>query len=82
MREWFELAGLVLKVSIILQVFAIGLGTTWHDATYLFRQPRLLSHSSHGSGSALYEMAAAGSYLRTATDCLDTTQRYLYLRLY
>jgi BASS family bile acid:Na+ symporter len=26
-------------------VFAIGLGTTWQDATYLFRRPRLLGNS-------------------------------------
>ena len=28
-----------------MQVFAIGLGTTWHDAVYLFRRPRLLANS-------------------------------------
>jgi bile acid:Na+ symporter, BASS family len=45
MQELFQIAGLALKISIIVQVFAIGLGTTWHDATYLFRQPRLLLNS-------------------------------------
>ena len=45
MQELFQIAGLVLKISIIIQVFAIGLGTTWHDATYLFRKPKLLLSS-------------------------------------
>ena len=36
MQEWFKLAVLALKVSVLIQVFAIGLGTTWYDATYLF----------------------------------------------
>ena len=34
-----------MQVSVIAQVFAIGLGTTWQDATYLFRRPRLLVNS-------------------------------------
>ena len=45
MQDWFKLAALVLQVSVIAQVFAIGLGTTWQDATYLFRCPRLLGNS-------------------------------------
>jgi bile acid:Na+ symporter, BASS family len=45
MQQLFEIAGLVLKISIVMQVFAIGLGATWHDATYLFRQPKLLFNS-------------------------------------
>ena len=45
MQELFKLAVLVLKVSVFMQVVAIGLGTTWHDATYLFRRPRLLVNS-------------------------------------
>lgn len=45
MQELFQIAGLVLKISIIIQVFAIGLGTTWQDATYLFRRPGLLLNS-------------------------------------
>lgn len=45
MQEWLKLTVLVLKVSILLQVFAIGLGTTLDDATYLFRRPRLLINS-------------------------------------
>jgi bile acid:Na+ symporter, BASS family len=45
MQEWFKLAVLVLKVSVLMQVVAIGLGTTWEDATYLFRRPRLLANS-------------------------------------
>jgi len=45
MQNWFKLAALVLQISIIAQVFAIGLGTTWRDATYLFRCPRLLWNS-------------------------------------
>ncbi len=39
------LAGLALKASIFLQVFALGLGATWRDATYFFRSPRLLLNS-------------------------------------
>jgi BASS family bile acid:Na+ symporter len=45
MQEWAKLAVLALKVSILLQVAAIGLGTTWQDATYLFRRPVLLVNS-------------------------------------
>ena len=45
MHELFQLTGLVLKTSVILQVLAIGLGASWHDATYLFRRPRLLWNS-------------------------------------
>jgi len=45
MEEWFRIAGLVLKVSIVMQVIAVGLGTTWEDTTYLFRRPRLLVNS-------------------------------------
>ena len=45
MQELFQIAGLTLKISIIIQVFAIGLGTNRRDATYLFRQPRLLLNS-------------------------------------
>lgn len=45
MQEWFKLAVLALKVSVLIQVFAIGLGTTWYDATYLFRRSRLLMNS-------------------------------------
>jgi BASS family bile acid:Na+ symporter len=45
MEEWFRIAGLALKVSIVVQVFAVGLGTTWEDTTYLFRRPRLLVNS-------------------------------------
>jgi BASS family bile acid:Na+ symporter len=45
MQELFQIAGLVLKISIMMQVFAIGLGTTWQDATHLFRRPKLLVNS-------------------------------------
>jgi BASS family bile acid:Na+ symporter len=45
MQEWFKLAVLALKISILMQVFAVGLGTTWQDASYLFRRPRLLVNS-------------------------------------
>ena len=45
MQEWFKLAVLALKISILMQVFAVGLGTTWQDASYLFRSPRLLVNS-------------------------------------
>ncbi len=39
MQELFQIAGLTLKISIIIQVFAIGLGTNRRD------QPRLLLNS-------------------------------------
>jgi bile acid:Na+ symporter, BASS family len=45
MPQWFALAVLALKVSIPMQVFAIGLGSDWRDAVYLFRRPRLLARS-------------------------------------
>ncbi len=45
MQEWIRAAALALQVSVIAQVFAIGLGTTWQDATYLFKCPRLLGNS-------------------------------------
>ncbi len=45
MQTWFKLAPLLLQISIIVQVFAIGLGTRWADATYLFRRPKMLLNS-------------------------------------
>ena len=42
MQNWLNLAALALQISVIAQVFATGLGTTWWDAMYLFRCPRLL----------------------------------------
>jgi len=45
MPEWLQIAGLILKISLVLQVFAIGLGARWSDATYLFRRPALLWNS-------------------------------------
>ncbi len=45
MPAWVKLAALALQISIVAQVFALGLGTTWSDATYLFRTPRLLGKS-------------------------------------
>jgi BASS family bile acid:Na+ symporter len=45
MQPWFTVAILCLKASIFLQVLAVGFGTTWQDATYLFRRPRLLADS-------------------------------------
>lgn len=45
MQEWFEISLYALKISIVLQVFAIGLGTSWYEVTYFFRQPRLLWNS-------------------------------------
>jgi len=45
MQEWIKIVALALKVSILIQVFAIGLGTRWSDATYLFTRPRLLLNS-------------------------------------
>jgi len=45
MPEWIKIAALVLKISIITQVFAVGLSSNWRDATFLFRHPRLLWNS-------------------------------------
>jgi bile acid:Na+ symporter, BASS family len=45
MQELFKIALLAVKISIMVQLFAIGLGATWTDATYLFRQPKLLLNS-------------------------------------
>jgi len=45
MQQWFQLAGWALKISIMIQLLAIGLGTNWREATYLFRQPALLLKS-------------------------------------
>jgi bile acid:Na+ symporter, BASS family len=45
MEDWLKLAVLALKVSVVMQVVAIGLGTTWEDAIYLFRRPWLLVNS-------------------------------------
>lgn len=45
MQHWFALGVLALKVSIPIQVFAIGLGAAWRDAIYLFGRPRLLANS-------------------------------------
>lgn len=40
-----ELIGLLVKVSIALMVFGVGLQTSLRDATYLFRRPWLLVRS-------------------------------------
>ncbi len=45
MQEWIQSAELALKISILIQVLAIGLGATWQDTIYLFRRPRLLANS-------------------------------------
>jgi BASS family bile acid:Na+ symporter len=45
MHDLFKVIGLILKISIILQVFATGLGATWSESTYLFRRPGLLFNS-------------------------------------
>jgi BASS family bile acid:Na+ symporter len=45
METVIKVATLALQISIVLQVFAVGLGATWRDATYLFRHPRLLCNS-------------------------------------
>jgi BASS family bile acid:Na+ symporter len=45
MPQRFAFLVLALKVSIVMQVFAIGLGASWTDALYLFRHPRLLANS-------------------------------------
>src|SRR5215472_16456276 len=45
MPQWFALGILALKISIPMQVFAIGLGAAWDDAVYLFRRPELLAKS-------------------------------------
>ena len=45
MQTLFKLAPLILQISIIVQVFAIGLRTSLEDATYLLRRPKLLLNS-------------------------------------
>jgi BASS family bile acid:Na+ symporter len=45
MQHWLAPAVLALRVSIPVQVFAIGLRGGWSDAVYLFRRPRLLASS-------------------------------------
>lgn len=40
-----ELVSLVIRVSILLVVFGLGLKATWRDATFLFQQPGLLFRS-------------------------------------
>jgi bile acid:Na+ symporter, BASS family len=45
MADWTTFLGVALQLSIGLLVFAIGLRTTWAEATYLFRRPRLLAQS-------------------------------------
>jgi len=45
MQNWLKLAVLALQISVIAQVFAVGLGTSWWEATYLLRYPRLLWRS-------------------------------------
>jgi bile acid:Na+ symporter, BASS family len=45
MPDLIYLTGLCLKASIVMQVFAIGLSATWTDATYLFKNARLLWNS-------------------------------------
>jgi BASS family bile acid:Na+ symporter len=40
-----SLIPIVIKVSVVLTVFSLGLGSTWHQATSLFRQPGLLVRS-------------------------------------
>jgi len=45
MQELFKIAGLILNISVLMQVFALGLGATWEEATHLFRHPRLLVNS-------------------------------------
>ena len=42
MQQLFHWAVLALKISVIGQVFAIGLATSWQDATSFFRRPSLL----------------------------------------
>jgi hypothetical protein len=45
MHEVLRIAALALKISIMVQIFALGLGTTWADAAYLFGKPKLLLNS-------------------------------------
>lgn len=42
MPLWFSIT---IQGSIVLDVFAIGLETTWANAVSLFRQPALLTKS-------------------------------------
>jgi bile acid:Na+ symporter, BASS family len=45
MSSLSALVPLVLEVSIVVLVFALGLRTTWADLTHLFRRPGLLARS-------------------------------------
>src|SRR5262245_23499697 len=40
--DFAEVIKLVLRVSVMMIVFSLGLKATMHDATYLFRQPKRL----------------------------------------
>jgi BASS family bile acid:Na+ symporter len=50
---------LVLKISIVSLVFALGLRTTWNDVTYLFHRPRQLARSLLSMNIAMPVAAAA-----------------------
>ena len=45
MQEWAKIVGAAFQLSIALLVLAVGLRATWSDATYLFREPKLLLRS-------------------------------------
>jgi BASS family bile acid:Na+ symporter len=45
MHDWFRMAPLILQISVMVQVFAIGLGSSWQQAMFLFRRPKLLANS-------------------------------------
>jgi BASS family bile acid:Na+ symporter len=44
-QELTKLIGPAFQLSIALLVLAVGLRASWHDVTYLFRQPALLARS-------------------------------------
>jgi BASS family bile acid:Na+ symporter len=52
METWFKLAPLALQISILAQVFAVGLTTIWEDGMCLFRGPKLLLNSILGRNVA------------------------------
>lgn len=59
MHEWLVLSVLALKASIILLVFALGLGSKWGEAVYLFREPGLLVKSILARNNAVPLIAVA-----------------------
>src|SRR5277367_5870262 len=67
MPDLLKIALPAVKASIIVQLFATGLGSTWADAAYLFRQPRLLLNSilARNVGSPLVAIALIRAFSLT-----------------